>query len=65
MHNANHLYIRGRAQSQYFSTQKEGTKPNAQSKLEVTILGDNKNHKQRISQYKILKDRFCNESSSL
>jgi len=36
-----------RAQSQYSSTQEKGTKPNAQSKLKVTIIGDHKDHKQK------------------
>ena len=58
MHKASHLYTRRRAQSQ-------DTKPNAQSKEEVTILGDHKYYKLKISQYKTLTDRFCNDSSNL
>jgi len=46
------------------STQEEGTKLNAQRKEELPSLVTIKITK-KISQYKILKDRFCNESSTL
>jgi len=43
------------------STQEERYKAKPQSKRVVTTLGDHKDHKQHLSPYKILKDRFYNE----
>jgi len=43
------------------STHEGRHKGKAQSKRWVTTLCDYKNHKQRLSQYKILEDKFFNE----
>jgi len=44
------------------STQKGRQKAKAQSnEKDFTTLSDHKDHKQHLSQYKILEERFCNE----
>ena len=47
------------------SIQEGRRKAKVQSKRVVTTLGDHKDHKQHLSQYKILEDRFSMNSSSL
>ena len=42
------------------STQEGRHKAKTQSKTVVTTLGDHKDHKQYLSQYKILEDIFYN-----
>jgi len=52
IHKASYLYTRGKAQSQ-------------NNEKGFTTLGDHKDQKQYLSQYKILDDRFCNEQLKL
>ena len=58
------LYTRGGTKPMYkaITFAQEGRhKAKAQSKKVVTILGDYKDHKQYLSQYKIFENKFCNE----